>query len=507
MRDKLAIKNGSITLLCQFIDIILGFIVRKVFITYIGVEMLGVNGTFSSLLNTLSLAELGFESAVIYSLYRPINNNNKEEIEKIVSILKRIYEAVGIFILIGGVVLSLFLPNILSGVEIDGKIYVVFYLQLASNVVTYFLAYKKSFLLAMQKDYIRNIFTSIYKIAATICQIVLIFTFHSFVLYVAVSIIQNITTNLSVSIYVDRKYSFKFNKRVDINIFKKIFRDVKDIFFSKIAGYVYSSTDNLIISACVSTASVGLLGNYTQIIYQIKTVISNVFTSTKPIIGNFLTAETDKNHSFQILKNYTFIRYSAAIALLVPSFVLCDCFISSWLGNKYILPIEISLLLVSDVFIHFVHGALVDYIAGLGYFKADRRISIVGAILNLTISYGLVQIIGLAGVLVGTVISQAYFWISRSLCVFNDYFHDRRKLINYWLFCIYYTLIFYLLCFLCRILFQRIPLADSYIKFVIGGVGCYLIVLPIYFVCFSKTNEFDYLRHMIKNQMLRLIKK
>ena len=506
MRDKLAIKNGSITLICQFVDIILGFIVRKAFITYIGIEMLGVNGTFTSLLNTLSLAELGFESAVIYSLYRPIIDKNTDEIEKIVSILKMIYAAVGVFILIGGVVLSLFLPSILSGVEINHTIYIVFYLQLVSNVVTYFLAYKKSFLLAMQKDYVRNIFTSIYKVVATICQIILILTFHSYVLYVTVSIIQNFATNLTVSIYVDKKYNYRFDRKIDMNIFRRIITDVKDIFFSKIAGYVYSSTDNLIISACVSTASVGLLGNYTQILYQIKTVISNVFASTKPIIGNFLTAETDKNHSFQILKDYTFIRYSVAVALLVPGFVLCNCFISAWLGSEYILPTVIPLLLVSDIFIHFVHGALVDYIAGLGYFKADRKISIVGAIINLTVSFILVQYIGLAGVLVGTVISQAYFWINRSLCVFKDYFQDKRKLLRYWVLCVCYILVFYILCILCCTLFQFLPLDDSYIKFIVGGISCYVIILPVYLICFARTGEFKYLRHMIQKQTGRLIK-
>lgn len=504
MRDKLAVKNGIITLICQLSDVILGFIVRKIFIDYIGIEMLGVNGTFTSLLSTLSLAELGFESAVIYSLYKPMRENKRDDIEDIVSILKRIYEFVGLFVIGAGIIISFFLPAILKGIEVDTTIYIVFYVQLLGNAITYFLAYKKTFLLAQQKDYIRNLYTSGFKIVATIVQIILLFTLQSFILYVTVSVFQNLLTNYSISRYVDKNYRYKFKRKINLMLFKRILNDVKDIFFGKLAGYIYSSTDNIIISACVNTLSVGLLGNYTQILYQLKTVVNNVFASTKPIIGHFLTAEEDKNHTFQILKDYTFVRYTVSVALFVPGFVLCDCFISAWLGADYTLALVISLLLVTDIFIHFVHGALVDYIAGLGYFKQDRTISIIGAIINLSVSLVLVQVIGIAGVLAGTIISQLYFWISRSIAVFKQYFNDMKsKFITYWVMCIGEIIVFYGLCFICRFLFDLLPMNNTYLKFFVGGVGCFIIIVPTVVGIFGRTQEFKYLWQLMKRQLLK----
>ena len=493
MREKTAVKNGSITLVCQMIDVILGFIVRKRFIQYIGIAMLGVSGTFTSLLTALSLADLGFESAVVFSLYEPMKRNDTDAIEDTVSILKYVYGWVGLFILVFGILVSFFLPVIIKGIPVDAAIYTVYYLMLAGNAVTYFLAYKKSFLLAQQKDYIRNIYISVFKIAASILQILLLIIFHSFVLYVLTGFFQNLLTNISIARYVDRHYAYRFRKRVNRTILKKILHNAKDIFFGRIAGYVYSSTDNLIISACVGTVSVGLLGNYTQILYQLKIMISNVFASTRPIIGHYLTQNKNKAQTFQTLKNYTFIRFAVSTAVFVPGFVLCDCFIASWLGQDYILSLTISLLLVTDIFIHFVHGALVDYIAGCGYFSYDRNISVMGAVINLALSLALVQKIGVAGVLIGTVVSQAFFWASRGYVVFCRYFSDlKQKGLRYLCMCLRYIAVFYGLCFGCRWIFDCIPLQDSVLKFITGGGACFCVIVPVLVCLFYKTEEYRY---------------
>lgn len=501
MRDKLAAKNSIITFLCQMFDLVLGFVSRKIFIAILGVEVLGISSTFISLLNTLSLAELGFESAVIYSLYKPMKEKNKTQVEDIVVILKRVYEFVGIFVFLAGVCMSFFLPVILKGVDVDKTIIVAFYIQLIGTASTYFLAYKRTFLLALQKDYIRNLIISAIKIISVIVQIISMLVYKSFILYVLISMAQNLITNILIGVYVDKTTQYNFNHRkLNFALFKDIFINVKDIFFSKLAGYVYSSTDNIIISSMVSTVSVGFLGNYTQILYQMKAVLSNVFKSTKPIIGHYLAAENDKSHSLQILKNYTFIRYIASLLLFVPGYILCDCFIEAWIGTNYVMSKSISMLLISDIYIHFVHGAIVDFIGGLGLFKQDRNISIIGAIINLVVSIVLVTWIGVPGVLIGTIVAQTYFWISRSIVVFNNYFEDmKHEFASYWLKVISYTVVFYVLCVSMRLVFDAIPLNSSYFKFILGGIICEVVMALSVVILYGQTREFSYILGVVKS--------
>ncbi len=505
MREKLAIKNGAITLFCQAIDVILGFVVRKLFITYLGMTYLGINGTFASILNTLSLAELGFESAVIYNLYRPMREKDKNAIEEIIVILKRIYEVVGVFIVVAGIGISFLLPNFLKDVTVTPEIRAVFYLQLAGTAVTYFLAYKRTFLLALQKDYIRSVINSVVKIAATTVQIIVLLNYPSFILYTVIGIFQNFLTNLIMAVYVDKTemYNFK-SKKINRGRLRAILNNVKDIFIGKIAGYIYSSTDNLILSSFVSVTSVGLLGNYTQILYQIRSIVSNALNSTRPIIGHFLTSNESREHSFEILKRYTFLRYVISMMLLVPGYVLCDCFIASWIGSDYTLGKTVSMLLTADIFIHFVHGALVDYISGLGYFRQDRAISIVGAVINLAISLGLVNVIGIYGVLLGTVVSQTFFWISRSVIVFRDHYEWAKGYFRtYWMKSIVYFASYLLLSFGIRSVFERIPMADSYLKFIAGGVLCYVVIIPVMALLYFRTDEFSFVLGIIRKTLHR----
>ncbi|WP_299093718.1 oligosaccharide flippase family protein [uncultured Metabacillus sp.] len=505
----MALKNSSITFLCQVSDILLQFVVRKLFIVYIGIELLGINGTFSSILGALAVAELGFEGAIIYSLYKPISENKKEIVEDIIVILKRVYTFVGIFVLVAGLWIMPFLPQILKGVEVNIYIYIVYYLQVMSVAITYFLGYKRTLIYALKLDYVRNIYISAYKLLASILHIVFIISFSSYLAYVLIVFAQNLLTNISIARYCDKHFDYNFkNKKFNKEYFSKIFKDVKDIFWGKIAGYIYYSTDALVISTVVGTVYVGFLSNYTQIFIQLKYVLNNVLNSNKPIIGELLTQNDNKEHILKVLNKYTFIRYLCCSFLFIPGVVLIDSFIMVWLSGDYVLPIYITLLIVVELYITFVHGALVDYIAGLGYFSYDKKISIMGAILNLIISIALAFFYGVSGVLIGTVISQSFFWIARSIIVFKYYFCDlKTTFIKYWARQMVYILLFSFNTFICFVMIKIIPLENSYFKVIIGGIICWFIVTIINVLVLHRTEEYVFIRKLLFKLVVNLKRK
>ncbi|MFO7612595.1 MAG: sugar translocase, partial [Clostridia bacterium] len=59
-------KNTYMGILVHVLVIALNFITRTVFIRYLSIGYLGVNGLFTNILTVLSLAELGFGSAMTY---------------------------------------------------------------------------------------------------------------------------------------------------------------------------------------------------------------------------------------------------------------------------------------------------------------------------------------------------------------------------------------------------------------------------------------------------------
>ena len=94
------LKNSGMGLLSQLIKIFFTFVTRYFFVKYIGVETLGINSTFSSVLGTLALADLGFQTAVAFRLYQPLNENNEAKVNDILNVFRVVYTAVGTFFLV-----------------------------------------------------------------------------------------------------------------------------------------------------------------------------------------------------------------------------------------------------------------------------------------------------------------------------------------------------------------------------------------------------------------------
>ena len=85
-RTQRSIQNVRIALIYYFINLIISFISRKIFIEYLGTEILGLNTTVVNLLQFLNLAELGIGAAISYTLYQPLADNNRDKICEIVSV-------------------------------------------------------------------------------------------------------------------------------------------------------------------------------------------------------------------------------------------------------------------------------------------------------------------------------------------------------------------------------------------------------------------------------------
>ena len=79
-RTKNAMRNIFFAIISKLITLIMSFISRTVFIYFLGNIYLGVNGLFSEILTLLSFTELGFGTALNFSLYEPIANKNYKKV-------------------------------------------------------------------------------------------------------------------------------------------------------------------------------------------------------------------------------------------------------------------------------------------------------------------------------------------------------------------------------------------------------------------------------------------
>lgn len=480
---KAIFKNSMMGLVTQILQILLQFITRAVFVRFIGIEVLGISATCAAILNTLSLTELGFQSAIVFDLYKPLRYGDKEQINDIINIFKTVYRFIGIFIGIAALVCMPFIGKMMKGVDMTPFVYAIFLMHVTDTVCSYLLAYKRALLYADQREYISKSIDAAFSIVMSIIKLIVLVVTRQYLIYLAFQIAQTIISNVFVHVICHRYYPYLHKAPINRDEFVHIWGNVKNIFLGKLAGYVYGSTDNLVISAMVGTISVGIMSNYTTIIQSIKGLCASVLTPLAPIIGNML-AQTDrgddKERSFLL---FSHVRYIIASIMIIPTVLLIDEVVKVWVGAGFLLEKTVVILLVSDFYIDIVHSSCCDYIMGAGLFREERNIELIGAVLNLSTSIAFTFLLGLKGVLIGTFISQVFFWISRSIVVYRHCFKMKSDaIIRYWLKNIYMILIVVADIILARTIYSLITSELFIVRFLVGGVLCELIFTASYFI-------------------------
>ena len=222
-RTENSIRNTSVAIIGQMISVIGSFVVRTVFIKYLGNSYLGLNGLFSNILSLLSFAELGFGTAIVYAMYKPIAENDEKRISAFMNFYARIYRGIGCFILIGGLVLVPFLDFFIGdGSQIPAglpPIGIIYILYLLNTALSYFFNYKRSIITASQNGYLDSINQLSFVLLRNLFQLGALVIFRSFVLYLVVQIGCTFLGNFFISLKGDKIYPYlKKNKNEKLEI-------------------------------------------------------------------------------------------------------------------------------------------------------------------------------------------------------------------------------------------------------------------------------------------------
>ena len=174
-RTQRSIQNVRIALIYYFINLIISFISRKIFIEYLGTEILGLNTTVVNLLQFLNLAELGIGAAISYTLYQPLADNNRDKICEIVSVQGYMYRKIAGFVILGSFILMCFFPFIFAKTQLPlWYAYGTFFVLLTSSLASYYFNYRQIVLTADQKDYKITIHVKSITIIKSVLQILAI---------------------------------------------------------------------------------------------------------------------------------------------------------------------------------------------------------------------------------------------------------------------------------------------------------------------------------------------
>jgi O-antigen/teichoic acid export membrane protein len=396
----------------------------------LGSTYLGVNSLYSEILSLLSFAELGFGSAINFALYKPVAENNRNQIVKLLDFYKIIYRIVAAVVTMAGLATLPFLGYIVKGADwltlSELRLYYVIFL--INTVVGYFVSYKYSYLNALQKNYIQ---TSIETIVSLICgtaQIVAILLWKNYLVYLLVNTGLLIVSRFIICCYLNYKFPILIekpkNKLSDIEK-KSIYKDVKGIVVHRFSSVAIHSTDNIIISSLseAGVVTVGLISNYTMLMNSIGGFVEIIFNSVTSGFGNLVAESTTSNYrnNFKLLN---FINYWIYGFCAISFFVLIPPFISLWIGSDKLVNTVVFLLIVINFYMQGQSIIYANARAAKGNFSKDKWWSFAQAIINLVVSIVGVKLCGLVGVYIGTIVSRIFYTIGRPLSTYSFLFEE-----------------------------------------------------------------------------------
>ena len=430
-RTKNSAKNIFFSEFSYIATLILQFVNRSFFIRFLPGEYLSLNGLFSNILSLLSFAELGIGSAINFALYKPLKEQDTETLKSIMAIYRRFYIFAGVAVLGVGSVLAPCLPYFIKEPAVHiGSMYLYFLLYLANSGISYFYAYKSALIICGQKEYIVSIITSLFHTAVKLLQILSLILYQSYAVFLSIPIAASILQNIVITMRANQMYPFlkeKNIKKLDPKLSADIKRNAYAFVFQKIGGIILYATDNLIISKFVGFVYVGIYSNYTLVIQAVQTAAYRFFDSITASVGDFAAAN-EKSQVEKILYRTLFINAWMFCFCSVCLLSLLQPFIQLWIGDAYRLSNVILGILILNFYLEGMRAALVTLKRAAGLFWQTRYRPILEGILNLAFSILLAIRFGVAGTVLGTIIST--FCMSGLLepyILFRSYFKK-----NFW---------------------------------------------------------------------------
>lgn len=474
-----SVMNIKVGMFFYILSLFLAFFSRKVFLNCLGAEFIGLTGMLMNIMSFLSVAELGIGTSIVYFLYKPLQEDNHERINEIMSMLAFLYRCIGLIIGSCGILISLFFPwwfgHLGTGLPL---VYFAFYSFLATTVSAYVFNYKQLLVSANQKQYLVNAYFQTIAIVQSLTQILLAYYYRNLWLWVVVGLVFTIIGIIVFNIRIRQLYPWlRINLkegRENLKRYPEILKKTRQIFVQRIKDFILYKSDELLVGMFVSVVQVAFYGNYTIITSKLNFLVNVLSDGMNAGVGN-LVAEGDAKNIMKVFWELTAVRFLISGAIVFSLLLFLQPFVTYWFGRQYRLSDLIVFLLVFNIFIYLSRGVVENYISAHGLYS-DVWVAWTELALNICITLCLAPFYGIVGILLGKILSvffiavfwKPYFLFSRGL---------KQSVTVYWRGMAPYYLIF--LLFLTATLFLRYMVVEVYVTSLPLLIGYAALLFPL----------------------------
>ena len=497
-RTKNAVRNIIWGFIEKVIAILLPFATRTVLIKVLGAEYLGLNSLFTSILQVLSISELGVSSAIVFSMYKPIAEDDNNLICAFLNLYRKIYLAIGTIILVVGIGIIPFLPHFIAGnTSVDVNIYVLYLIYLSNTVLSYYLfAYKQALFSAHQRNDLISKRTTVVSFFSHSLQIIFLFAFKNYYIYVVVIPIATILTNILNAVLAKKMYpKIQCRGKVPDSEIKGIKKRVIGLLSYKIYGAVFSSVGAIIVSALLGLVPLAIYNNYFYIQSAIIGFLTIFTTSITAGVGNKMITNS-KDDNYNDFMNLTFANGWISSWCAICLVTLYQHFMTTWVGDELTFPFPTMTLVVLYFYLSRVTNMTYTYREAAGLWWEDRFRPLVLTVANLLLNFLLVQIIGMNGVLLSTIICTVFISVPwGTYILFKYYFKKTPK--DYYMRIFLYVLATSFISALTIMLCSCLP-SKGWLFLVVKCCICMVFPNIMLWVVFRKIKEYSFMADLCR---------
>lgn len=496
------------------INTVLGFVCRMVFARCLSESYLGISGLLTNFLSMLSLAELGIGGAIVYSLYKPLAENDEEAIASWMKVYQKVYFAIGVIVAVAGICLIPVVKLVVGdSYTIPENLYLIYGIYLLNSAGSYFFSYRSALLTAAQKNYLVIGTSYIITSLQSVIQIILLLVCKTYMPYLIVQTIGTFLFNIIISVVASKKYPLL--KRKDVKPIsreqkKTLFTNVKALTLYKLSGVLVNNTDYLVITYFSGLGITGLASNYVLLINTLNTAVSQLFGALVASVGN-LNAKEDEKHQYAFFKalnlsNFWVFGWAAIGIVFVSSDLVQLCF-----GNKYVLDSSIPLMLAINFYMVGMQNAILTFKSTKGLFKYGKYILLFTAMLNIAGDIFFGKIWGLFGIYFATALARLLTntWYE-PYAVYKYAFGV--KPIEYFKKYFGYLIVLLISGGICFVLCRLVQF-NLIISIILKVLICSIVPNGVFYLFYHKKPEFEYIKSIIKRvksivvNLLKKIKK
>ncbi len=492
-----AAVNSVVKLLFPFLN-------RTLFLWLLGPAYLGLNGLFSSILGVLMLAELGFGTAVVCSMYKPVADDDKQLLCAYLKFYRRVYRLIGIVIFVAGLALLPVLRHLVHGkIPPDVNLHLLYLIHLLNTSLSYFLfAYRGSVLSAYHRHDVQTNIRTMLSIAQYIAVFIVLLLTRNYYFYVLTTVVFTAVQNLlilreSTRLFPDIRPEGILPKELQ----RRVMSDVGSIFLHKVGGVISYSMSNLVISAFLGLVAVAAYGNYYYVYTAVAGIVWIVYHSMTSGFGNRIYTE-DREKNFQLFMEFNRLVSIVIIWCTAMMAALYQPFLREWMrGNPNLMRHLLTpALMVIYFYVNQSRQALLTFKSAAALWRQDRWKPIVAGAVNLSMIISFViflpEVYKLDGVIFSSVASLLLIQIPwESYVVFTAFFNSGQAA-KYWRFQLRSAMLAAVLCALTIVCVYLIPMWGVTGLCVKGTVAA--AVSGVFLVVFFRRDVTDALNAMLR---------